>query len=434
MLLNLLNLYSLIFALFSKIEGMSVALNQLKPNATIVPNTTWIYGSVMNNGSCVEEMVSCGPCSIHIILSAIDGTPIENIYTSLNGSETEVLKMYLDTYSSEMTKYLSSNADLEAENLIKYSEKYTEATTMSAANKELLRIKNLLLELISNKNDSISDNELFDIFTSDENYTFTTITTDFTTSTDDYTEISSTDKNYGSIFTESEITDASTTTEDITDKSTPIKDDYSVSSADVTEFTTYTPDITETIETETSSQVSSDGDSNDQTTYLVTSETTDPYTNSPYSTKLSDTTTVSASVSTGTTPRSVTSLDHRKICPDLLVNCTTICGGKNITQVFSITNCSIINRVCYERKCDTHNLTENMTTTNTTVMDIVYEDEKHIKQYNLTVPTRKKLLKLCWETMFGQELIKLTMMDLVIVLLHFLTYTSQVVMSLVFLS
>ncbi|KAL0851756.1 hypothetical protein ABMA28_000068 [Loxostege sticticalis] len=62
MLLNLLNLYSLIFALFSKIEGMSEELNGLKPglniNATMTPNNTMnISESWASNLplSCSEE-------------------------------------------------------------------------------------------------------------------------------------------------------------------------------------------------------------------------------------------------------------------------------------------------------------------------------------------------------------------------------------------
>ncbi|KOB70687.1 Transmembrane channel-like protein [Operophtera brumata] len=437
MLLNLLNLYSLIFALFSKIEGMSVALNQLKPNATnvtLTPNNTWIPGPFTSNGSCNEEVVSCGPCSMHIILSAIDGTPVENIYTSSSTSKSEELKMYFDTYSTDMTKYLNSNTDLVPENLEKYTENGIESTTISPALKELQRIKKLLFKLNASQNDSgsrLNDDELFDIFTSDENETNTTNSTDETLSTDmptsQYTEIASTDINYQDIFTDIEITNASTEIEYVTDNSTPLNDTFFAISTTTTDtFTnfsgeTYSPEITQsTDDPENTSEDISESNSNDLTTYHVTKETVYPYINTPYKTyKVYDTTTaITDSVSTyseSSSDKSMTSIYNRKLCPELSFNCTTVCGGKNITQVFSLTNCSVINRVCYERKCATHNLTAS--TTNTTVADIVYEDEKRIKQYNLTVPTRKKLLKLCWETMFGQELIKLTMMDLVFVLL-----------------
>lgn len=38
----------------------------------------------------------------------------------------------------------------------------------------------------------------------------------------------------------------------------------------------------------------------------------------------------------------------------------------------------------------------------------------------LNITTRQRLRKLCWETMFGQELVKLTVMDLVSIVILYL--------------
>jgi hypothetical protein len=64
-----------------------------------------------------------------------------------------------------------------------------------------------------------------------------------------------------------------------------------------------------------------------------------------------------------------------------------------------------------------------------TFMAIFQKDYKYERanSMSLDMDTRKKLRKLCWETMFGQELIKLTVMDLVSY--HFFVINRDIIIS-----
>lgn len=150
-------------------------------------------------------------------------------------------------------------------------------------------------------------------------------------------------------------------------------------------------------------------------------ETSSPYSPTQFVTQPSVTArNYDKATETSTEPTVTITLQNKLVtkadfCPDFSFNCTVTCNGKNVKQVFFMSNCTIIRRICYVKNCTSkaNTVADMKNGTNATAIDLVFVDKNNRKMYNLSVPTKKKLLKLCWETMFGQELVKLTMMDLV---------------------
>lgn len=453
MLLNLLNLYSLIFALFSKIERMSQELDSLKPtltlNATIIPNETLNLSESFTTNLpdfCVEQEISCGPCDTQITLpkSLADGIVLKTRAASF---PKRIAPKVLLRRPRQVPFRASNNID----NLEK-----NETTTLDSiliGLKELERLRSIRIQLPVNITYERENDTTSDIY--DYEYTFDDITESTTgakmDSTFEYTNVdhSSTVTDYsstdlttteGSTATEtSTVTESSETpftfddfssnTDTTTDSETTLTDmtsfsDYGspyfnifektteilnkeitdTSSNEMTETTTYTIDTSTGLDlTDTTLKYTTDYD-------VV--ETASPYTTSQHITKANgyDITTETSTEST-LNSKTIANID---ICPDFTFNCTVNCNGKKVKQVFFMSNCTIVKRVCYAKVCPANisAAVDPKNATNVTV-DLVYVDDNMRKMYNLSVPTKKKLLKLCWETMFGQELVKLTMMDLV---------------------
>ncbi|XP_052751457.1 transmembrane channel-like protein [Galleria mellonella] len=450
MLLNLLNLYSLIFALFSKIEGMSKELDLLKPvldmNASLIPNSTLDMSESMAINvptSCHEERVSCEPCDIinGITLSHISNLNSNKNYTSTtplsllsvkptynNGSVNKINKIDQTIYSTRPNPKIYPSA----ENLIE-NEGNTEAletTTVNIIIRELERLRNI--SGMSDPEDDLNDptSYIYDYDFNDTlptgdtatiNYYLNNNTIPFVYTIDNFT--SSEDNvtnNFEEIPTSSEIssndlyTDKSFTQSD--NMSTMIEFDYT-SDINSTESTTTTYYETESsffntfpsVQINNSALTSTDIESTEYDTTTTTdwSESTILYTDTTYYGNGSYSSDVDSTI---------TSINTPVICPEFF-NCTSNCGGHNITQIFIISKCVIVEKVCFKTICEKIEVPIVKNKTNETIVDVVYLDENNRKMYNLTVATKKKLLKLCWETMFGQELVKLTMMDLVFVLL-----------------
>ncbi|XP_059055114.1 transmembrane channel-like protein [Achroia grisella] len=436
MLLNLLNLYSLIFALFSKIEGMSNELDLLKPilkvNATLISNNTLdISESMVINipTACHEERVSCEPCNI---IHTIDLTNTNNIKSTLSHTPSNTPISIKPTYknitgnhSSEVNQIITSkNVTIypSAENLIENERdnEVVETTMINIIMKELERLRNI--SGLSNSEDDLNDPTSF-IYDYDYNYNDTLSTID-TSTIHDYINNFTLSENNSNSFIEGVSINTETSVSDL-NLDQNISHSYNMSAT--TEFTDYSSD-TDATESYTSTYYEEDSSflninnneystinptadekstSYDSTTTFNWSESTISFTDATFF----DNTTYSSDVVS-----TATFVDMPIICPEFF-NCTSNCGGHNITQIFIISKCIIVERKCFKTICEKLEVPLNSNKTNETTVDIVYLDEKNRKMYNLTVTTKKKLLKLCWETMFGQELVKLTMMDLVFVLL-----------------
>ncbi|XP_075991461.1 transmembrane channel-like protein [Anticarsia gemmatalis] len=441
MLLNLLNLYSLIFALFNKIEGMSKDLDLLKPtlslNATTMPNSTLSLNESMAlkiPRLCIEEEVPCEPCNAQLTTQVIlpDGVTIETTATAPFST--------LQTYTTAKTKpekrsrqrrqNSQPNDNIDANN--------NTIQDIDIGLRQLQILRDLLKQQprnFTNVNDSTKsddDDYTFDVFDTesttditdtdidDWNYTYSSTSFDITT------DLSSTED---TIVPETEeysaySTDLNTdTTTDLDSYTTSTMYDSSIPFESTTDIDSTLKDFTEITDISSSEmmETSTDATKDISSTVQLTTDTVVLETSTAYSTTseymentnkvLRDKTTQMTEKQTKMTTLqpTVPSTINLMNCPNISFNCTVNCRGEEITQVFSISNCTKIEKVCYAKTCTA--------VANKNGTDIAYIDEHKRKMYNLTKPTRKKLLKLCWETMFGQELVKLTMMDLVFVLL-----------------
>lgn len=407
MLLNLLNLYSLIFALFSKIEGMSKELDSLKPvlNSTFNPNSSTILNATFNQNetssnitsNCTEVKVPCIPCELFIHLpissllttvafSTIKASPIS---TNINKLMKEMTTPSIQLY--EQNK--KNNNTFTVENLIDLS-------VDSFSNTTRIELEDALLKIRKIANMTMNNTELYDNSseTYDDDYIIEDPTIDTTHIIDEQysvTETISISDETSFEYSDNATNDFNTT---IT-SSTKIENSTEFLWTDDVTLETYKPTV-ETITEEV----------------LNITRTSEEFENTFF-----DNTTIIDEFTTNITSKSDQNYSGY-LCPDMIFKCTIKCADTNITLIYKISNCTIVEKYCLIRKCYTanvvhknnHSVSENVNASNVTLMDVVYLDKHNRKMYNLTVATKTKLLKLCWETMFGQELVKLTMMDLVI--------------------
>ncbi|XP_073976381.1 transmembrane channel-like isoform X3 [Rhodnius prolixus] len=317
MVLNLLNLYSFIFATFSKIEKMTIQLNDLKPtaNTTSIPSTSSpsIYANNIIN-------------------------PIKDLVNS-TASETSIYSFFEESTADCSIKVPCSST----------------TTTLAVAA--------LLLNATSP-------------FSVDYN------------STPVYNESVTSNDLYSTQFK---------LTENITvDKWNEIYSDFTKS------FTENLEEFTTAPTTETSS------------------ESTEDYSTSTTLEKLLENSTDSSTSTQQSmfTPANATEFKE-KLCY-ITINCSEINKFGTYLENTTIISTTLSNH---------HNHSEADTTLspNTDILDVTEPDapvQDLSSQIHVLDPeTRKKLRNLCWETMFGQELVKLTIMDLMI------TITSIMIMD-----
>lgn len=460
--MNLLNLYSLIFALFSKIEGMSEELDNLKPilnvNASVIPDDTLNISETLAINiptTCTEIVVPCAPHRIFVFSipatedleeSALMSTVPSTYFTS----QTVAIKPEkLMSATSELTNQLLTATNL-IENQNTYltnkgeSETIMRKPTVTQSSIDLLVQEQWSkIRQLSSQNTTVQDeNDTSTEYYEEEYPAYDSVYNDTAQTNDDLqyevTEKSNIDddnyfdgyrdysKNVTMYPDDLNVTDILNTS-DVSSLQTSSIDEYFMEVFNVSITDSYKFNDSEYVSTP---RYNESTDLEFQTTFVekVTARVKDSSNEMSTSDSPVDLYTLETYASSDwfeTTQKPIvtefdatssnfdTTLNSFASCPRISFNVTVNCGGTNITQVFTIYNCTMIEKQCYTMKCrleSTHNLTM-LTQTNAT--DVAYIDEYNREMYNLTKETKKKLLKLCWETMFGQELVKLTMMDLV---------------------
>ncbi|KZC08272.1 Transmembrane channel-like protein 3, partial [Dufourea novaeangliae] len=330
MVLNLLNLYSLIFALFDKINSMKKDLRDLQPTVT-----NCSYNAIV----CSNEMTRSRPfvtlASLSLILAGnVTSVQYDNEATALPSNSMMPKNFYLNPILDDKSleeiynvgdypplDYTYDNYDFE-------DTKTNESTSLPST------------ESINQTENSISEtfgsNDTFDVTVSsiDDN----TTSTRFIDLIDEVNDTTFTADSNGSASYD-EVTGSSV---------------YTIESNFTSEDSIDASSMSSETEIETSDEyIFGTGVTGSPTTNTSTEDTTDRMT---------------------TMDVSSVSIDERVI---------PLAADNYVVK-------------CFEQVCTT---TTQGTTASSKLLDL---------------KTRKKLRRLCWETMFGQELAKLTVMDLVL--------------------
>ncbi|KOX69442.1 Transmembrane channel-like protein 3, partial [Melipona quadrifasciata] len=341
MVLNLLNLYSLIFALFEKIDSMKQDLRDLP-----IKNCT--YKLIKCDDSMKKSQQFATLASLSLVLAS-------NITGMQN--KTEILETTLSQLSFIPPNfYLNPILDEKSLEEIYNVEDYSP------------------LDYTYDNYDDITKNELnrssfIENITKEMNFTTQMLEQNDTSDTVTFTTF----ENLTDIINLSEGIDTASTTSNFFNESTVSNKtteerDYNTSTSTDTVSSTITEHLNETSSIKAEDFTMSVEESNISDEYLITAFNTN--------TKSSIITTELTEELNIETTDKISTIDHY--------------GGMIPLKKDYVVK-------CFEQICNT-----------TTTQDTIPSSKP------LDLKTRKKLRRLCWETMFGQELAKLTVMDLVL--------------------
>ncbi|XP_024945127.1 transmembrane channel-like protein 3 [Cephus cinctus] len=353
MLLNLLNMYSLIFALFDKISNMEAQLQNLKPNSTIAPPI------------CRDTLIPCYTNTTNsvVTLSALSLILLTNV------SSTGTTNGFLENNANGLNNVIKSTPSLYDTTALnrKKPENLMDAPDYFNGNDDYNNV---------DYNNSDYNNYSYDMNNDDE-----------------YNEYY--DLVYGNATTEyydSYYYDDNDTI-NIIDTTAKILED------DTYNVTTFT-EIIDFNDTSTFDYNSTDGTEtmNDYSTF---STITSPVTTS----SATDSSTNDISTNTWTTPVAKSTSTFDSITDEVT---TELIASSSSTQRPVKDTTVIEKRIvrCYKRSCESPTMSPE-TSMESTVTVLLKLDNT----------TRRELRRLCWETMFGQELAKLTVMDLILTIL-----------------